>query len=101
MVPLPALRSLVVFAPASLLVQPPRLLLVVVDCLLWTVISYQAWYRLQPHLCACMQLMVPADSAHDTVDALGGTGLLQFRDLNHERPASQRSFANQVRFGKT
>lgn len=43
------------------------------------------------------QLMLPAESAHDTVAALGEVGLLQFKDLNPDKSAFQRTFANQVR----
>ncbi len=43
-----------------------------------------------------LQLIVPSDSAHDTVAALGDTGLLQFKDLNTEKSAFQRNYANQV-----
>ncbi|KAG2488106.1 hypothetical protein HYH03_013255 [Edaphochlamys debaryana] len=44
-----------------------------------------------------VQLMIPADTAHDTVEALGEIGLLQFKDLNVEKSAFQRTYANQVR----
>ncbi len=40
--------------------------------------------------------MMPAESAHDTVEALGEVGLLQFKDLNKDKSAFQRTFANQV-----
>lgn len=40
--------------------------------------------------------MMPAESAHDTVAALGEVGLLQFKDLNSDKSAFQRTFANQV-----
>ena len=40
--------------------------------------------------------MMPAESAHDTVAALGHVGLLQFKDLNTEKSAFQRSYATQV-----
>ena len=43
-----------------------------------------------------MQLMMPAESARDTVAALGEVGLLQFKDLNVEKSAFQRTHANQV-----
>ena len=43
-----------------------------------------------------MQLMMPAESAHDTVEALGEVGLLQFKDLNKDKSAFQRTFANQA-----
>ena len=41
--------------------------------------------------------MMPAESAHDTVEALGEVGLLQFKDLNKDKSAFQRTFANQAR----
>ena len=43
-----------------------------------------------------VQLMMPAESAHDTVAALGHVGLLQFKDLNTDKSAFQKSYANQV-----
>jgi hypothetical protein len=46
-----------------------------------------------PHL----QLMIPAESAHDTIEALGDVGLLQFKDLNTDKSAFQRNYASQVR----
>lgn len=45
-----------------------------------------------------MQLMIPAESAHDTIGALGEVGLLQFKDLNADKSAFQRTYANQVRY---
>lgn len=45
----------------------------------------------------CLQLMIPAEAAHDTITALGEVGMLQFKDLNAERTAFQRTYANQVR----
>lgn len=42
--------------------------------------------------------MMPAESAHDTVAALGHVGLLQFKDLNTDKSAFQRSYASQVQF---
>lgn len=47
-------------------------------------------------LIAVVQLMMPAESAHDTVSALGHVGLLQFKDLNTDKSAFQRSYASQV-----
>eukprot|EP00983_Pelagomonas_calceolata_P123562 1161021-Pelagomonas_calceolata.AAC.10 len=44
-----------------------------------------------------VQLMIPAESAHDTVEALGDLGLLQFKDLNAEKSAFQRTYAPQVK----
>eukprot|EP00878_Enallax_costatus_P010440 GHUV01010898.1.p1 GENE.GHUV01010898.1~~GHUV01010898.1.p1 ORF type:complete len:788 (+),score=229.98 GHUV01010898.1:234-2597(+) len=44
-----------------------------------------------------VQLMIPAESAHDTVGALGDVGLLQFKDLNADKSAFQRTYANQVK----
>lgn len=43
------------------------------------------------------QLMIPAEAAHDTVSALGEVGMLQFKDLNSERSAFQRTYANQIK----
>eukprot|EP00879_Flechtneria_rotunda_P014171 GHRR01014808.1.p1 GENE.GHRR01014808.1~~GHRR01014808.1.p1 ORF type:complete len:648 (+),score=178.01 GHRR01014808.1:407-2350(+) len=44
-----------------------------------------------------VQLMVPAESAHDAIGALGDVGLLQFKDLNADKSAFQRTYANQVK----
>uniref|UniRef100_A0A7S0VDC6 V-type proton ATPase subunit a n=1 Tax=Polytomella parva TaxID=51329 RepID=A0A7S0VDC6_9CHLO len=44
-----------------------------------------------------VQLIIPAESAHDTIAALGEVGLLQFKDLNHDKSAFQRTYANQVK----
>jgi V-type H+-transporting ATPase subunit a len=41
--------------------------------------------------------MIPSEAAHDTVAALGTIGMLQFRDLNPEKSAFQRTYATQVR----
>ncbi len=43
------------------------------------------------------QLLIPAELAHDTVDAFGEVGQLQFKDLNTSKSAFQRTYANQVR----
>ena len=43
-----------------------------------------------------LQLMMPAETARDTVDALGQIGLLQFKDLSEDKSPLQRTFANQV-----
>ena len=43
-----------------------------------------------------LQLMMPSDTAHDTVLALGHVGLLQFKDLNPDKGPMQRTFASQV-----
>lgn len=40
--------------------------------------------------------MIPAESAHDTIAALGEVGLLQFKDLSTHKSAFQRTYANQV-----
>ncbi len=40
--------------------------------------------------------MMPAESAHDTVAALGHVGLLQFKDLNTDKSAFQKSYSTQV-----
>jgi hypothetical protein len=47
--------------------------------------------------CHVLQLIVPAENAHDTVAALGDIGLLQFKDMNAEKSAFQRTYANQAR----
>ncbi len=43
-----------------------------------------------------LQLMMPAEAAHDTVAALGHVGLLQFKDLNTDKSAFQKSYSTQV-----
>ena len=43
-----------------------------------------------------LQLMVPAESAHDTMVALGEVGLLQFKDLNPDTSVFQKTYASQV-----
>lgn len=43
------------------------------------------------------QLMIPAEAAHNTITALGEVGMLQFKDLNADKSAFQRTYANQVR----
>ena len=47
-----------------------------------------------------VQLIVPAEAAHDTVSDLGEVGLMQFRDLNPDKSTFQRTYANQVGAGK-
>lgn len=44
-----------------------------------------------------VQLIIPAESAHDTVTYLAELGLLQFKDLNPEKSPFQRTYANQVK----
>lgn len=46
-----------------------------------------------------VQLLIPAEAAHHTITALGEVGLLQFKDLNADKSAFQRTYANQVREG--
>lgn len=41
--------------------------------------------------------MIPAGSAHLTIAALGEVGLLQFKDLNTDKTAFQRSYAAQIK----
>jgi hypothetical protein len=45
-----------------------------------------------------LQFMIPAEAAHHTVEVLGELGLLQFKDMNADKSAFQRTYANQVRF---
>jgi len=44
-----------------------------------------------------IQIIVPAEAAHATVTALAEVGLVQFRDLNPDRSAFHRTYANQVK----
>ncbi|KAG6553279.1 hypothetical protein Mapa_005013 [Marchantia paleacea] len=44
-----------------------------------------------------VQLIIPSESAHDTVTYLAELGLLQFKDLNPEKSPFQRTYANQVK----
>lgn len=44
-----------------------------------------------------VQLIIPAESAHETVTNLGELGLLQFKDLNADKSPFQRTYANQVK----
>ncbi|GAB4815451.1 hypothetical protein N2152v2_002497 [Parachlorella kessleri] len=44
-----------------------------------------------------MQLLIPAESAHQTITALGEVGMLQFKDLNADKSAFQRTYANQIK----
>lgn len=44
-----------------------------------------------------IQLIIPAESAHETITYLGELGLLQFKDLNSEKSPFQRTYANQVK----
>ena len=41
--------------------------------------------------------MIPAESAHGAIAALGEVGVLQFKDLNADKSAFQRTYANQVK----
>ena len=41
--------------------------------------------------------MIPAEAAHDTIAGLGEVGLLQFKDLNADKTAFQRTYSNQAR----
>ena len=43
------------------------------------------------------QLLIPSESAHDTIEALGRLGKLQFRDLNENQAAFSKTFASQVK----
>jgi V-type H+-transporting ATPase subunit a len=44
-----------------------------------------------------VQLIIPAESAHDTITYLAELGLLQFKDLNPDKSPFQRTYANQVK----
>ncbi|CAM6126766.1 unnamed protein product [Calypogeia fissa] len=44
-----------------------------------------------------VQLIIPSESAHDTVTYLGELGLIQFKDLNPDKSPFQRTYANQVK----
>jgi len=44
-----------------------------------------------------VQLIIPAEAAHDTVSQLGEAGLIEFKDLNADKSAFQRTYANQVK----
>jgi len=43
------------------------------------------------------QLIIPADAAHETITLLGQVGMFQFKDLNADKSAFQRTYANQVK----
>ena len=43
-----------------------------------------------------VRLLIPTESAQDTVVALGVVGLLEFNDLNPDKSAFQRTYAGQV-----
>jgi len=44
-----------------------------------------------------VQLIIPAESAHDTITYLADLGMLQFKDLNPDKSPFQRTYANQVK----
>mmetsp|Transcript_11003 Transcript_11003/g.32964 ORF Transcript_11003/g.32964 Transcript_11003/m.32964 type:complete len:841 (-) Transcript_11003:131-2653(-) len=44
-----------------------------------------------------IQLLIPAELSHDTIDALGEIGQLQFKDLNADKSVFQRTYASQVK----
>ena len=48
------------------------------------------------HCFTNVQLMMPAETARDTIAALGQAGQLQFKDLCEDKSPLQRTFANQV-----
>ncbi|MCD7460812.1 V-type proton ATPase subunit a3 [Datura stramonium] len=47
--------------------------------------------------CNFVQIIIPNESAHRTIDYLGEIGLIQFRDLNAEKSPFQRTYANQIK----
>lgn len=44
-----------------------------------------------------IQLLIPSELSHDTIDALGSIGQLQFKDLNSDKSVFQRTYASQVK----
>lgn len=44
-----------------------------------------------------VQLIIPIESAHQTVAYLGDLGLIQFKDLNAEKSPFQRTYATQIK----
>ncbi|XP_052194198.1 V-type proton ATPase subunit a3 [Diospyros lotus] len=44
-----------------------------------------------------IQLIIPIESAHQTVAYLGDLGLIQFKDLNAEKSPFQRTYATQIK----
>ena len=59
------------------------------------------WGQTATDTSALAQLMIPAESAHDTMVALGEVGLLQFKDLNPDASPFQKTYASQVWSGCT
>merc|ERR1719183_3474806 len=43
------------------------------------------------------QMIIPAEAAHETITQIGEVGMFQFKDLNKEKSAFQRTYANQVK----
>ncbi|KAL8143822.1 hypothetical protein V2J09_016854, partial [Rumex salicifolius] len=44
-----------------------------------------------------VQLIIPIESAHQTISYLGELGLIQFKDLNAEKSPFQRTYASQIK----
>ncbi|XAR72783.1 hypothetical protein NMG60_11019541 [Bertholletia excelsa] len=44
-----------------------------------------------------VQLIIPMESAHQTIAYLGDLGLIQFKDLNAEKSPFQRTYATQIK----
>ncbi|XP_058074991.1 V-type proton ATPase subunit a3-like [Magnolia sinica] len=44
-----------------------------------------------------VQLIIPIESAHQTISYLGDLGLIQFKDLNSDKSPFQRTYANQIK----
>lgn len=63
----------------------------------WGAMRGRAAHTLRENPAVVLQLMIPAEAAHDTIEALGDVGLLQFKDLNTHKSAFQRTYATQVR----
>ncbi|XP_068636331.1 V-type proton ATPase subunit a1-like [Aristolochia californica] len=46
---------------------------------------------------SCVQLIIPAETAHRAITYLGELGIIQFKDLNADKSPFQRTFVNQVK----
>ena len=55
------------------------------------------WGRCRSEEMALCQLIIPAEAAHQSISLVGEVGLFQFKDLNKDKSAFQRTYANQVK----